>query len=131
MGCHTAKFLNEQDSDKVQDAILKYEIKHPCINDDKRICWRNFERRSWPSMIVLSPSGFPLLILSGEGHRSLLDLFLSVSYDFYYDKLNNEPNIQWALEEEKKDKQVKNEKREAMNARKQNLRYPGRILCIE
>jgi hypothetical protein len=101
MGCHTAKFLNEQDAEKVRDAILKYEIHHPCINDDKRICWRNFERKSWPGLVILSPVGVPLLILSGEGHRGILDLFLSVAYDFYYDKLNHEAKIPWALEEHK------------------------------
>ena len=50
---------------------------------------------------MLSPSGFPLLILSGEGHRNLLDLFLSVAFDFYYEKLNHEAKIPWSLEESK------------------------------
>ena len=85
----------------MRDAILKYEIHHPVINDDKRICWRNFERKSWPGLVILSPTGVPLLILSGEGHRGILDLFLSVAYDFYYDKLNHEARIPWALEEAK------------------------------
>lgn len=49
MGCHSAKFLNERGSAKVRDAVLKYEIKHPVINDDKMMVWRAFERRSWPS----------------------------------------------------------------------------------
>jgi len=107
MGCHTAKFLNEQDAEKVRDAILKYEIKHPVINDDKRICWKNFERKSWPGLVILSPNGVPLLILSGEGHRGILDLFLSVAYDFYYDKLNHEARTPWALEEVKEQQNKK------------------------
>ena len=49
LGCHSAKFLNERGSAKVRDAVLKYEIKHPVINDDKMIVWKNYERRSWPS----------------------------------------------------------------------------------
>ena len=49
LGCHSAKFLNERDSSKVRDAVIKYEIKHPVINDDKMLVWRNYERRSWPS----------------------------------------------------------------------------------
>ena len=69
MGCHSAKFVNEKGPDKVRDAILKYEIKHPVINDDKMLVWRNFERRSWPGLVVLSPDMIPILILSGEGHR--------------------------------------------------------------
>lgn len=34
MGCHSAKFLNEKGAAKVRDAILKYDVKHPVINDD-------------------------------------------------------------------------------------------------
>lgn len=49
IGCHSAKFLNERDKEKVRDAVMKYEIKHPVINDDKMIVWRNYERKSWPS----------------------------------------------------------------------------------
>ena len=55
IGSHSAKFINEKGPDKVRDAILKYDIKHPVINDDKMLVWRNFERRSWPSLVVLSP----------------------------------------------------------------------------
>ena len=34
MGCHSAKFTNEKDAQKVRDAILKYNVQHPVINDD-------------------------------------------------------------------------------------------------
>jgi thiol-disulfide isomerase/thioredoxin len=80
MGCHSAKFTNEKEASKVRDAILKYDVKHPVINDDKMIVWRNYERRSWPSLLVLNPRGVPILILSGEGHKQTLDLFLTVAY---------------------------------------------------
>lgn len=68
IGCHSAKFLNERDQDKVRDAVLKYEIKHPVINDDKMIVWRNYERKSWPSQFIISPkSQIPIFIIHGEG----------------------------------------------------------------
>ena len=89
MGCHSAKFVNERSAEKVRDAIMRYNISHPVINDDKMQVWRNFERRSWPGMVLLSPTAVPILILSGEGHRQVIDLFMSVAYDFYYDKLNH------------------------------------------
>lgn len=89
LGCHSAKFLNEKGSNKVREAILKYDVKHPVINDDKMIVWKNFERRSWPGIIIVSPRGVPILILNGEGYRDVLDIFLSVAYDFYYDRINH------------------------------------------
>jgi hypothetical protein len=99
--CHSAKFKNEKSSEKVRDAILKYEIKHPVINDDKMLVWKSFERHSWPSLIVLSPKNIPIFVLTGEGHRQVLDIFLSVAYDYYYDKLNHKQVIKWMPEEKK------------------------------
>mmetsp|Transcript_16513 Transcript_16513/g.11860 ORF Transcript_16513/g.11860 Transcript_16513/m.11860 type:complete len:181 (+) Transcript_16513:157-699(+) len=101
MGCHSAKFANEKGSQKVRDAILKYDVKHPVINDDKMLVWRAFERRSWPSIIILSPRAVPILILNGEGYRDVIDLFLSVAYDFYYEKLNQVKTFQLEPEEQK------------------------------
>jgi thiol-disulfide isomerase/thioredoxin len=98
VGCHSAKFTNEKGPAKVRDAILKYEVKHPVINDDKMIVWRNFERRSWPGIVIVSPRSVPILILNGEGYRDVLDVFLSVAYDFYYDRLNHVPTIKIDLE---------------------------------
>lgn len=70
MGCHSAKFLNERHSSKVRDAVLKYEIKHPVVNDERMILWKQFERKSWPSQILVSPkSQMPVLSLHGEGNR--------------------------------------------------------------
>lgn len=89
VGVHSAKFSNEKGAMKVRDAILKHDVKHPVINDDKMIVWRNFERRSWPGLIVLSPRAVPILIINGEGYRDILDIFLSVAFDFYYDKINH------------------------------------------
>jgi hypothetical protein len=40
-------------------------------------------------------------VLSGEGHRQVLDIFLSVAYDYYYDKLNHKPVVKWMPEEKK------------------------------
>lgn len=63
--------------------------------------WRSFERRSWPSLIVVSPRGVPILILNGEGYREILDIFLSVSYDFFYERLNHNRTFEIELEERK------------------------------
>ena len=101
MGCHSAKFLNEKGASKVRDAILRYEVKHPVINDDKMIVWKNFERKSWPGLVVLSPRGVPILICNGEGHRDNLDIFISVAFDFYNKRMNHNATIPWELEESK------------------------------
>lgn len=47
------------------------------------LVWRNFERKSWPSLLIVNPKGVPIFILSGEGHRQVLDLFLAIAYRHY------------------------------------------------
>ena len=90
VGCHSAKFSNEKNSGRVREAVQKFEVKFPVVNDEKMQIWKGFERRSWPSQVVVSPkSQMPILILQGEGMRQVLDLFISVAYDFYYESLNH------------------------------------------
>lgn len=139
MGCHSAKFLNEKGAAKVRDAVLKYDVKHPVINDDKMIVWKNFERKSWPGMILLSPRGCPILIINGEGYRDVLDLFISIAFDFYYDKMNHTATFALELEESKSGGLQGGQKKklgavltqEEQIATASNLRYPGKLLCIE
>jgi hypothetical protein len=137
MGCHSAKFLNEKGASKVRDAVLKYDVKHPVINDDKMIVWRNFERKSWPGMILVSPRGAPILIINGEGYRDVLDLFLSIAFDFYYDKMNHTATFQLEPEEGKAVSIKKQKQASLATAQEEslsvnsNLRYPGKLLCIE
>lgn len=97
MGSHSAKFKNEKDGTKVREAVLKYDVRHPVINDDKMLVWKSLERRSWPSIVIVAPTGAPLMFLSGEGHRDRIDKFLEVAVDYYYGELNREP-IQMFLE---------------------------------
>ena len=130
MGCHSAKILNEKGSAKVRDAVLRYDVKHPVINDDKMIVWKNFERRSWPGMILVSPRGVPILIINGEGYRDVLDLFISIAFDFYYDNMNHTTSFALEPEEQKASKKSKIPGGMDFNANS-NLRYPGKLLCIE
>lgn len=137
MGCHSAKFSNEKGSAKVRDAVLRYDVKHPVINDDKMIVWKNFERRSWPGMILVSPRGVPILIINGERYRDVLDLFISIAFDFYYDKMNHTTTFALELEEQKVEEQKASKKLKMpltgiMDLTpNSSLRYPGKLLCIE
>jgi DNA-binding beta-propeller fold protein YncE len=120
----------------VREAVLKYDVKHPVINDEEMIFWDSLERRSWPSLAILSPEGCPLLFLSGEGHRDRLELFLDVAIDFYGDRLDRTP-VEIYLEEEKEVQSKENKfnrldslTREDKAALKSNLRFPSKIICI-
>jgi thiol-disulfide isomerase/thioredoxin len=72
IGVHSAKFFNERDADNIRQAILRYEIHHPVVNDHEFRIWRSYAVRAWPTLMVIKPDGYVLGYLSGEGNRDTL-----------------------------------------------------------
>ncbi|MGL5097403.1 MAG: thioredoxin-like domain-containing protein, partial [Planctomycetia bacterium] len=72
IGVHSAKFEGERDTVNIRDAVLRYEIKHPVVNDGKMEIWQNFGARSWPTLMVVDPEGNIVGSVSGEGHEEVL-----------------------------------------------------------
>lgn len=72
VGVHSAKFDNEKDTDRIRQAILRYGIEHPVVNDKDFRIWRTFDVRSWPTLILLQPNGEVVKMFTGEGHTDEL-----------------------------------------------------------
>ncbi len=73
IGVHSAKFPNESSRETIRSAILRYEIQHPVVIDDGMKIWRSYAARSWPTLLVVDPTGSIVLHLAGEGNRNALD----------------------------------------------------------
>lgn len=73
IGVHSAKFTNEKDSDNIRQAILRYGIEHPVVNDSEFRIWRSYGIKSWPTLVLINPEGYIAGVVSGEGHYELLD----------------------------------------------------------
>lgn len=73
IGVHSAKFSNEGESDNIRQAILRYEIEHPVVNDREFNILRCYGVRSWPTLILIDPEGYVVGGISGEGHYDMLD----------------------------------------------------------
>lgn len=76
IGCHSAKFDNEKDTEAIRRAIVRYEIEHPVINDSEMTVWRKMGARSWPTLVLIDPEGNYCGYVSGEGNRELLDAII-------------------------------------------------------
>jgi len=83
IGVHSPKFTNEKDSRRIADAIDRYEIEHPVVNDPRMKMWNKVGVRGWPTLMVVGPRGNMLLSLSGEGHVDDLDRFLETALAYY------------------------------------------------
>lgn len=73
IGVHSAKFDNEKDSKNIKDAILRYGIKHPVVNDANFAIWQSYGVRAWPTLVLIDPEGHIVGQISGEGHFEELD----------------------------------------------------------
>lgn len=73
IGVHSAKFTNEASPETIRAAILRYEINHPVIVDENMKLWRSFRVRSWPTVVIIDPTGAVITAFAGEGNRDALD----------------------------------------------------------
>jgi DNA-binding beta-propeller fold protein YncE/cytochrome oxidase Cu insertion factor (SCO1/SenC/PrrC family) len=73
IGVHTPKFDNEKKTASVPKAILRYEIKHPVVNDADRKIWRAYGVDHWPTLVLIDPDGKVRGIAKGEGHLEQAD----------------------------------------------------------
>jgi thiol-disulfide isomerase/thioredoxin len=77
IGVHSAKFENEKDTKSIRQAVLRYELAHPVVNDANHAIWDAYDINSWPSMAVLDTEGKYVGKISGEGNYDLLDAVVS------------------------------------------------------
>jgi DNA-binding beta-propeller fold protein YncE len=73
LGIHTPKFDNEKKTESISKAILRYDIKHPVINDAEQKIWRRYGVRSWPTLVLIDPDGNFYRAFSGEGNYKAID----------------------------------------------------------
>jgi thiol-disulfide isomerase/thioredoxin/sugar lactone lactonase YvrE len=118
IGIHSAKFDNEKDSENIRDAIVRYEIKHPVVNDSEMVLWRKFGTQAWPTVAIIDPEGKFAGAQSGEGHRDLLDAVVTQLIKYHRAKgtLDETPLV-FASEADK--------------IQATAFRYPGKVLADE
>ncbi|XP_074264244.1 protein SUPPRESSOR OF QUENCHING 1, chloroplastic [Silene latifolia] len=83
IGVHSAKFDNEKDLEAIRNAVLRYGITHPVVNDGDMFLWRELGVNSWPTFTVIGPTGKVIAQISGEGRRKDLDDIVEAALLFY------------------------------------------------
>jgi len=118
IGVHSAKFETEQDSKNIAEAVQRYEIQHPVVNDAEHRIWNKYSAQSWPSLRVIDPEGFLIAGHSGEIDFNILDQFFKSALPYYRQEglLDTAP-LHFDLETYK--------------ARRTPLRFPGKVLADE
>ena len=77
IGVHSAKFNAEKSSDNVLEAVRRYEIGHPVVNDADFAIWQSYAARAWPTLMFIDPSGKVIGRHEGEFDVDALDGILA------------------------------------------------------
>lgn len=118
IGVHSGKFDAEKDADNIREAILRYEIEHPVVNDKDYVVWRAYGAQAWPTLVLIDPEGKAFWAGSGEPDAATLERMITNTVAEFErsGKLNRKP-IKFALE---KDKRLK-----------PTLAFPGKLAADE
>ncbi len=52
---HSPKFPREKFTESVRDAVLRYGIEHPVVNDRGMRVWREYAVQAWPTLVFIDP----------------------------------------------------------------------------
>jgi DNA-binding beta-propeller fold protein YncE/thiol-disulfide isomerase/thioredoxin len=77
IGVHTAKYGNEAVLANLHQAIRRYDIQHPVINDHESRVWSAYRVSGWPTQILIDPNGHVLQGFIGEYHDQRLDRLIA------------------------------------------------------
>lgn len=73
VGVHSAKFEGERDTGNIREAVRRYGIRHPVLNDAGFTMWNQLGVRAWPTLVLIDTEGYVVGRVSGEGNYDVLD----------------------------------------------------------
>jgi thiol-disulfide isomerase/thioredoxin len=118
VGVHSAKFAGEKSTASIRQAILRYDLEHPVLNDGDFEAWQSYGVRGWPTAALIDPDGNLARVRVGEGVFAAFDPVIGamVSQFRALKRLDEKP-VKFALEKDAIPKSL--------------LSFPGKILADE
>ncbi len=77
VGVHSPKFVHEAEHQAVVDAVERYGVEHPVLDDPELSTWRQYAVRAWPTLVVIDPEGYVVAQHAGEGHAHALEALVT------------------------------------------------------
>jgi len=67
IGVHSGKYDREQEDSSVHEALQRYGLEHPVVNDPDFVIWSLYQANAWPTVLLIDPNGRVIGGRSGEG----------------------------------------------------------------
>ncbi|WP_228976069.1 NHL domain-containing thioredoxin family protein [Streptomyces sp. DH12] len=77
VGVHSPKFVHEAEHQAVVDAVERYGVEHPVLDDPELATWKQYAVRAWPTLVVIDPEGYVVAQHAGEGHARALEALVA------------------------------------------------------
>ena len=74
LGVHTPEFKFEEEYDNVVEAVGKFDLKYPIVQDNDFGTWRAFNNRYWPAKYLIDHNGKIRYSHFGEGQYDETEL---------------------------------------------------------
>jgi len=116
IGVHTAKFPAEKETENLRQAVLRYGLEHPVVNDGEFAIWGSYAVRAWPTLVFVDPRGGVIGKHEGE-------FDLDPMREFLREAVASFEADGWLI----RSPRVMTPEREPGGA----LRYPGKVLADE
>ena len=116
IGVHSAKFFTERESENIRQAVMRYRIRHPVVNDAKLVIWKRYAVTAWPTFQLIDPEGYKVIGFRGESSFKVLDRAISRQVRLHRKKGTlDETPLHFDLEEYRSELAP--------------LRFPGKVLA--
>jgi thiol-disulfide isomerase/thioredoxin len=83
IGVHSAKFEGEQDANNIREAVERYQIEHPVVNDSELTIWNRYGINTWPTLVLIDPAGEAVWVGKGEKKFAELKQLLDRGLPYY------------------------------------------------
>ncbi|WP_266203812.1 thioredoxin-like domain-containing protein [Pontibacter kalidii] len=91
VGIHSAKFDAEKQNETILQAIRKFGVEHPVVNDADYRIWNQYGVRAWPTTVLIDPNGKVIGQHAGENVYATVKPYLEQLLEEHKDQLNREP----------------------------------------
>ena len=83
IGVHSAKFPAEKETANLKEAVRRYGIQHPVVNDGDFRVWQSYGVRAWPTLMFIDPVGKVFGRHAGEFDPSMMGPLVADILDEY------------------------------------------------
>ena len=87
IGVHSAKFDKEEALHMLRQAVIRYDVKHACINDCKFNVWDTYMLNNWPTLLIVGPDGNIIQKMTEERNSDTIEHLLYTGLTMHAEKL--------------------------------------------